>query len=193
MQLFSKLYNRAIQWAKHQHAPFYLAGLSFVESSIFPIPPDFMMAPMMLAKPIKAWKYAAIATIFSTLGGIFGYILGMFFIKLIYPFIIKFGYIDTYEQVHHWFHLWDFWIVLLAGFTPIPYKVFTIAAGAVNMSLFPFIVASFIGRGGRFFLIATLIYFYSNKMETWVYKYIDSAGWLLISGITIAYLILKVG
>lgn len=188
MQFFSKLYNRIIQWAKHPHAPFYLAGLSFAESSIFPIPPDFMLAPMALAKPNKAWQYALIATTCSTLGGILGYILGMFFIKLIYPFFIKFGYATTYQQVEHWFLIWDFWIIFLAGFTPIPYKLFTVAAGAVSMPLMPFIIGSLIGRGGRFFLVATLIRHSGSKMETLIYKYIDRTGWFLLAGVCVGYL-----
>ena len=192
MQFFSGLYRRIIEWAKHRHAPFYLAGLSFTESSVFPIPPDFMLAPMMLAKPKKSWEYAFIATLFSTLGGIFGYIIGMFFIKLIYPWIVQLGYATTYQQVEHWFRIWDFWIIFLAGFTPIPYKIFTIAAGAVGMPLFPFIVASFIGRGGRFFLVAALIYFRADKMEAFVYKYIDRAGWLLMGSVLVIYLAVRV-
>ncbi len=188
MQLFSKIYHKVIQWAKHPHAPLYLAGLSFAESSVFPIPPDFMLAPMALAKPIKAWQYALIATICSTLGGIFGYILGTFCIKLIYPLLIKLGYATTYQQVEHWFLIWDFWIVFLAGFTPIPYKVFTIAAGAVSMPLIPFVVASLIGRGGRFFLLAALIRLRADKMEALIYKYIDRAGWWLLISICLAYL-----
>jgi membrane protein YqaA with SNARE-associated domain len=192
MQFFSKLYQRMIKWAKHPHAPFYLAGLSFAESSVFPIPPDFMLAPMALAKPIKAWQYALIATTSSTLGGILGYILGMFCIKLIYPLFIKFGYATTYQQVEHWFLLWDFWIIFLAGFTPIPYKLFTVAAGAASMPLAPFILGSLVGRGGRFFLVAALIRRNGSKMETLIYKYIDRAGWLLMASILLAYIFSRV-
>jgi membrane protein YqaA with SNARE-associated domain len=188
MQFFSKIYHQIIQWAKHPHAPLYLAGLSFAESSIFPIPPDFMLAPMALAKPIKAWQYAFIATTCSTLGGILGYVLGMFFFKLIYPLLIKFGCAATYQQVEHWFLVWDFWIIFLAGFTPIPYKIFTIAAGAVSMPLMPFVIASLIGRGGRFFLVAALIRLRPSQMEAFIYQYIDRAGWLLLATICLVYL-----
>ena len=192
MRFFSKVYHRVIQWANHPHAPFYLAGLSFAESSVFPIPPDFMLAPMAIAKPVKAWQYALIATVCSTLGGILGYVLGMFFIKLIYPFFIKFGYATTYQQVEHWFLIWDFWILFLAGFTPIPYKFFTLASGAVGMPLLPFVVGSLVGRGGRFFLVAGLIRRNGEKMETFIHKYIDKAGWLLIVSICLIYLAFKI-
>jgi membrane protein YqaA with SNARE-associated domain len=187
MRLFSRLYEKSIQWAAHRHAPIYLAALSFAESSIFPIPPDVILAPMSLAKPEHAWRYASITTFSSVLGGFFGYFLGMFFIKLIYPFIIQFGYLQTYQQVEHWFLIWDFWIIFLAGFTPIPYKIFTIAAGAASMPLLPFLIASMIGRGGRFFLVAALIHGNSERMQWLANKYIDRIGWFLVASIFLAY------
>lgn len=191
MRLFSKLYHKMIQWAAHPHASFYLATLSFAESSVFPIPPDVMLAPMTLAKPSKAWRYASITTLSSVAGGLFGYCLGMFFIHLIYPILDQLGYQQTYQQIQQWFLIWDFWIVFLAGFTPIPYKLFTIAAGAASMSLFPFLLASFIGRGARFFLVALLIHKQGSKIEPLLKKYIDWMGWALVLVMAIVYLLTK--
>lgn len=183
MPLFSALYDKIIQWAKHPRAPFYLAALSFAESSIFPIPPDFMLAPMILAKPLKVWRYALITTASSVLGGIVGYSIGFFFIKLMYPFIIQLGYQPLYQQVESWFLAWGIWIILFAGFTPIPYKLFTIASGAVGLPLLPFVLASVIGRGMRFFLVATLLDRYGHKMQSLIYRYVDRAGWFVASAI----------
>lgn len=192
MRLFSYLYNKTLQWSHHRHAPFYLALLSFAESSVFPIPPDVILVPMSLAKPNLALRYALITTVSSVLGGLFGYYLGMFFIKLIYPLLTYFGYLETYQQAKNWFLVWDFWIIFLAGFTPIPYKLFTIAAGASNMSLLPFILASCIGRGGRFFLVAALIRGNSEKMYAFANKYVDYLGWFLVLSVALAYIVIRI-
>lgn len=191
MRFFSRLYEKIMQWAGHPRATTYLAVLSFAESSIFPIPPDFMLAPMTLAKPTKAWHYAFIATCGSVIGGILGYFIGFFFIKLIYPFLVQYGYQAIYHRVEDWFLVWDFWVIFLAGFTPIPYKIFTLASGAVNVPLFPFIIASIIGRGARFFLVAALLYRYGDRMQALVHRYIDRAGWFLVATISLIYLVFK--
>lgn len=151
MKLFSALYDRVMKWARHSHAQYYLAILSFAESSFFPIPPDVMLAPMSLAKPRSALWYALLTTITSTLGGIFGYVIGVFFFTLIHPYLVRFGYWPVYSQIQHYFNVWGFWIIFIAGFSPLPYKLFTIAAGTMHIALVPFIIASFIGRGSRFF------------------------------------------
>ncbi len=173
MKLFSALYSRVMIWSRHPHAAWYLAGLSFAESSFFPIPPDVMLLPMSLAKPDKALRFALITTLFSVIGGIFGYIIGWGFFEMIHPLLIKFGYQAAYIEASHWFHEWGFWAVLVAGFTPIPYKVFTIAAGSLMMPIIPFIMASFIGRGGRFFLVAILMKVGGTKLENFLLKTID--------------------
>lgn len=167
-------------WARHPHAIYYLGILSFLESSVFPIPPDVMLAPMSLANPRRAWWYAFVTTITSTLGGLFGYIIGMFFFALIHPWLIHFGYWDTYLRVQHWFDLWGFWIIFVAGFSPLPYKVFTIAAGTLHIALLPFTIASFIGRGSRFFLVAGLMALGGERMEQLLRKYIDHIGWVTV-------------
>lgn len=189
MRIFSKLYGWMMQWSHHRHAPYYLFGVSFAESSFFPIPPDVMLAPMSLAKPDRALYYAFITTLASVLGGIFGYIIGMFFLKLVYPYIIYFGYEHTYTEIMTWLDKWDFWVMFLAGFTFIPYKIFTIAAGATSMHWAPFILGSIIGRGGRFFLVALIIKWGGRQMENVLNQYVDRIAWITIALAGLGYLI----
>jgi membrane protein YqaA with SNARE-associated domain len=189
MGLFSKLYDKTLQWSQHPHAPYYLGGLSFIEASLFPIPPDIMLAPMTLSQPQKAWRYATLTTITSVIGGLFGYVLGMFFLSIIYVFIQKFGYIPVYEQAQTWFQEWGFLALFIAAFTPIPYKVFTIAAGAMSMALLPFIIASIIGRAARFYLVAGLMKWGGKPMEHLLRRYIDILGWLVFIVIGFSILI----
>lgn len=185
VKIFSLLYAKMMLWAKHPHAPYYLGILSFAESSFFPIPPDVMLAPMALAKPNKAWWYAFLTTLTSTVGGLFGYAIGLFFFALIHPLIVHFGYWDAYLKIQHWFNTYNFWIIFIAGFSPLPYKLFTIAAGTMQISLLPFIVASFISRGSRFFLVAGLMFWGGEKMERLLRRYVDWIGWVSVLLITI--------
>ncbi|WP_428603213.1 YqaA family protein [Sedimenticola sp.] len=180
MRLFSKLYARVLQWSRHRHAPRFLAGLSFAESSFFPVPPDIMLAPMTLANPGKAWKFATLTTIASVLGGLLGYLIGLFAFELVEPLLKGAGYFPKYLQVREWFTEWGFWAIFLAGFSPIPYKLFTISAGVISMALLPFILASVIGRGARFFLVAGLMAWGGERMEESLHKYIDRIGWITV-------------
>lgn len=189
MKLFSALYNLMLNWSRHRHAPYFLFGLSFAESSVFPIPPDVMLAPMALAQPSKAWYYATLTTLSSVLGGLFGYLLGMFCFAFIYPYLVRFGYEPMYLTIVEWFKLWGFWIIFIAGFSPIPYKLFTVAAGAIGMPILPFTLASIIGRGGRFFLVSGLMRWGGARMEQMLKTYIDRLGWGLLIILVLAYLI----
>lgn len=180
MKLFSGLYKRVMQWSRHRHASRYLAGLSFAESSFFPIPPDVMLAPMSMARPEHAWRFASITTIASVIGGIFGYLIGLFAFEMIEPMLVDLGYHEKYLQAKSWFDEWGFWAIFVAGFSPIPYKIFTITAGVISMALVPFLLASAIGRGARFFLVAGLMAWGGEKMENKLHQYIDLLGWLTI-------------
>ncbi len=191
MKLFSPLYERALHWSRHRHAPWYLAGLSFAESSFFPIPPDVMLAPMSLANPARAWWFAALTTLASVIGGLFGYGIGVFAFDLIEPLLHDAGYWPKYLQAKSWFDEWGFWAVLLAGFSPIPYKIFTITAGAIAMPLLPFALASVIGRGARFFLVAALMAWGGERMEALLRRYIDRIGWLLVVAVVAAFMIYR--
>jgi len=180
MKLFGHLYDRVIGWSRHRHAERYLAALSFAESSFFPIPPDVMLAPMTLARPERGWRFALTTTVASVLGGLAGFAIGWFALDLIQPLLLRLEYWDAYERASHWFDRWGFWAVLIAGFSPVPYKVFTIAAGALNMFLPGFILASVLGRGGRFFLVAGLLILGGAKMERGLRRHIDTLGWISV-------------
>ena len=180
MKLFSGLYSRVMQWSRHRHASRYLAGLSFAESSFFPIPPDVMLAPMSMAKPEQAWRLATITTLASVIGGLFGYLIGWFAFEAIEPFLHEIGYHEKYLQAKSWFDEWGFWAIFVAGFSPIPYKIFTITAGVISMAFLPFVIASLIGRGARFFLVAGLMSWGGEKMEKKLHQYVDLLGWLTI-------------
>ena len=190
MRLFSHLLEMVMGWAEHRHASYYLAGLSFAESSFFPIPPDVMLAPMTLAKPERAWRFALVTTIASVLGGIAGYLIGMFAFELVEPLLHRAGYWQRYLDAREWFAVWGVWVVFLAGFSPIPYKIFTITAGVVGMVFLPFIVASFVGRGARFFLVVWLMRMGGSKMEGILKQYIDRIGWLLVIVVVVGYFLL---
>ncbi len=189
MKIFTKLYDLSLSWAKHPKAPFYLGGVSFAESSFFPVPPDVMLMPMCLAKPDQAYKFAFITTIFSLLGSILGYAIGAMLFDWVWPIIERLHYVDKYNQIVQFFVDYGFWIVFLAAFTPIPYKLFTIAAGATSMMLVPFLIASLIGRGARFYLVAFLMKQGAEKYEDKIRQFIDwiGYGFILVVVLFIAY------
>ncbi len=180
-----------MQWARHPRAPWFLGGLSFAESSFFPIPPDVMLAPMALARPHRAFRYALLTTLASVAGGALGYVIGIFFFELIAPLLHEAGYWEKFELARRWFDEYGFWAILIAGFSPVPYKVFTIAAGAMVMPFPPFLIASSIGRGMRFFLVAGLMKWGGESMERKLHLYIDYLGWAAVAGGVTGYLLLK--
>jgi membrane protein YqaA with SNARE-associated domain len=185
MRIFGPLYDRVIQWSKHRHAERYLAALSFSESSFFPIPVDVMLAPMCLANLGKAWRYAFIAMLFSVIGGVAGYFIGYGAFESIRPWLADSSYWAAYETSRDWFERYGIWVVFVAGFSPIPYKVFTIAAGAAALNFPVFIVASALGRGARFFLVAGLLVWGGVQFEVSLRKYVERIGWITV-GIVVA-------
>ncbi len=193
MRIFSKLYDRVLNWSRHPHAPWYLGGLSFAESSFFPIPPDVMLAPMSLAQPLRAWRFALLTTVASVLGGMLGYLIGVYAFDMVQPWLHQAGYWPAYLRVNEWFSTWGFWAVFLAGFSPIPYKLFTISAGVLGMAFFPFVLASAIGRGGRFFLVAGLMRWGGEKMEQSLRLYIDRISWSLVVVLIVLYFLISSG
>lgn len=188
MKLFSPFYRRAMAWSRHPRAPWYLGIMSFAESSFFPVPPDVMLAPMSLAQPHRAWQFALLTTLTSVAGGLFGYIIGYFAIEALLPWLQASSYASAYATAVAWFGEWGFWAVFIAGFSPIPYKVFTIAAGALSMALLPFTLASFIGRGTRFFLVAGLMKWGGARMEEALHRYVDRLGWATVAVLVLAVL-----
>lgn len=188
MKLFSYLYMRMLAWSKHQFAPYILAGVAFSESSFFPIPPDVMLVSMGLANQKNLWRLALITTVSSVLGGVFGYLIGTFFIDALIPFIQSHGYYQQYQHIVSWFNHWGVWVVFLAGFSPIPYKLFTIGAGALSMPFIPFCLASFISRGLRFYLVAGLLIVCGEKIDKHLRRTIDLIGWSAVTIFVIVYL-----
>lgn len=180
MRLFGPLYDAALRWAAHRHAERYMAALSAAESVIFPVPPDVMLAPMTLACPSGWWRFATVCTIASVLGGLLGYLLGWLALDVVWPLIEGLGKAETFVEVSGLFQRYGFWIVFLAGFTPIPYKVFTISAGATGIGLVPFVLASLVGRGGRFFLVTGLMAWGGVRMESVLRRYVEALGWLAV-------------
>ena len=191
MRLFGPLYDRVLGWAAHPRARWYLGALSFAESSFFPVPPDVMLAPMALARPVDAWRLAMLTTITSVLGGVLGYLIGYFALDLVEPWMVSAGYWEGYLQVRGWFETWGFWAVLAAGFSPIPYKLFTVAAGALAMFMPAFVLASVIGRGGRFFLVAGLIRWGGAPMEARLRRNVEFLGWLFVGLLLVAWFLVQ--
>lgn len=192
MRIFQWMYDKTLQWSRHRHAERYLAGLSFTESIIFPIPPDVMLAPMALAQPEKAWRLAWVTTLFSVLGGALGYLLGLWLYEpVVLPTVEFFGAQETFALVERWFTDYGVWIVFVAGFSPIPYKLFTVGAGLMNMAFLPFLIASFIGRASRFFLVAALMYWGGEKMQKKLRDIVDALGWGTVAIAVVLYLVYR--
>lgn len=191
MKIFSHIYDRVMAWSKLPNAPWYLGILSFAESSFFPVPPDVMLAPMCLANPSKAWRFAGLTAVTSLLGGLLGYLIGATAFDYIAPYLQDSHYWSAFQTAEIWFKDWGVWAIFIAGFSPIPYKIFTIAAGALAMPLLPFTIASLIGRGARFYMVAGLMKWGGPTMEANLKKYVDRIGWATIVLIIIAVIISK--
>ncbi|MFC4291488.1 YqaA family protein [Sphingorhabdus arenilitoris] len=169
--MLKRLYEWTLEKAAHRHAERWLFGISFIESSFFPIPPDVVLAPMCLARPEKAWRYALICTIASVLGALLGYAIGFFLFETIGQAILNFyGLADQFDSFAQSFNEQGWLIVLLAGFTPLPFKVITIAAGSTAMPLYILIAASIVARSARFFLVSGLLRFFGAPMKAWIDK-----------------------
>lgn len=188
MKVFGWLYEKVLSWSQHRRAPAILAGLSFTESVIFPIPPDVMLAPMAMTQPEKAWRFALITTIASVCGGIAGYWLGYFlFDPIVIPLVEWAGYQQKLATVTQWFHAYGFWIIFIAGFSPLPYKLFTVTGGMLSVAFVPFVMGSLISRGLRFFLVAWLLKTGGPKMALKLRKYVDRIGWGMVVLAIVAY------
>jgi membrane protein YqaA with SNARE-associated domain len=191
MSPFRRLYDWMLRAARHPHADWYLGTISAAESSVFPVPPDVMLAPMVLARP-QHWHYlAALTTVASVIGGAVGFAIGYYALDFALPLIDRLGYTEAYHTAVDWFARYGFWAVIVAGFTPIPYKVFTISAGAALMPLAPFMLASLLGRGTRFFLVAGLVRAVGPRIEPLVLRHINWFGWLFLLLLVAGFLLVK--
>ncbi len=188
--LFRRLYDWTLSLAERKSAPTWLAGLSFAEASFFPIPPDVLLIPLCLGAVRKAIKFALICSVASVLGGIAGYCIGAFAWDTTQEFF--FQYVpgvtpEAYLRIEKWYGEWGWVIVLLAGFSPIPYKLFTIASGALGMAFLPFVLASAARRSARFFLVALLLAWFGEPMKDLIDRHFNKLallfGILLVGGV----------
>jgi len=184
--LTKKIYDYTLNLAGKKNALAWLFAISFIESSFFPIPPDIMIIPMVLATPKRAYQIAGVALIASVLGGYFGYAIGVFGFEVIAKPLLEFyGYIDNFHKFEDYYHLYGAWIVFGAGITPFPYKIITIASGVVRLDLVVFTIASVLARGIRFYLIAWLLKRFGAPMKTFIEKNLNL--------LSILFLILLIG
>lgn len=189
MNIFSGLFIKTMHLAQHPKAKWYLAGVSSSEAAFFPIPPDVLLIPMILAKPVDAWRLAWLTTWTAVLGSLLGYAIGFFAIEWLLPYIHDWGYADTYQQAKDFFAEYGVWAVLVGSFTPIPFKVFTITAGAMDMSLLPFVAIAFFGRAKRFYLVAAAMKYGGVKALPLIQKYTDALGWTFVALTVVAVLL----
>ena len=184
--MLRRLYDRVMDLAGHRHAEPALAGVAFIESSVFPIPPDVMLMPMAYAHPKRAFRYAAVATVASVLGGLLGYAIGFFLFETVGRAILEFyGFSEKFETFALNYNEHGEAIVFFAGLTPFPFKVITIASGVTGLALLPFLAASIAARGLRFFLVCALIYWFGPPVREFVERHL---GW-----VTLIFAILLVG
>ena len=188
--LIRRLYDWTLSLAERKSAPSWLAGLSFAEASFFPIPPDVLLIPLCLGAVRKALKFAFICSIASVLGGIAGYCIGAFAWENTQDFFYRYvpGFTpEAYLRIEEWYGEWGWIIVLLAGFSPIPYKIFTIASGALGMAFLPFVLASAASRSARFFLVALLLAWFGEPMKGLIDRHFNKLallfGILLVGGV----------
>jgi membrane protein YqaA with SNARE-associated domain len=166
-----ELYHWTMSLAGHRHAMLALAIVSFVESSVFPIPPDILIIPMVLASREKAWRIALLCSVASVLGGLAGYGIGYFFYESLGKPVLEFyGYAEKFAQFQGFYHEWGAWIVGGAGLTPFPYKLITIASGVTNLDIVVFTVASTLSRGLRFFIVAGLLWYFGDTIRIFIEK-----------------------
>lgn len=155
--MLRSLYNWTMRQAAGRHAPWAMGIISFTESSFFPLPPDIVLAPLVVARPEKAWRYATICTLASVAGGILGYAIGYFLTDLGLWLLRMLGQADGLQTFQRFFDEWGLWVILIKGLTPVPYKLVTIASGLAEFPFWIFVLASLVTRGGRFFLVAWVV------------------------------------
>ena len=171
MSFLRPAYDRVVRLSAGPHALYALAAVSFAESSFFPIPPDILLIPMVLAARQRAWLIAAVCTIASVLGGFLGYAIGYFaFESIAEPLLRFYGGVERYEELQALYQRWGAWLIIIKGATPIPFKLVTIASGAFHFDLFTFFVCSLVTRGVRFFLLAALLRRFGEPIRLFVEK-----------------------
>ena len=183
------LYNKTMALAGHPQAIFLLGAVSFIEASFFPIPPDVMLIPMVLMNPSRAWLFALVATAFSVLGGVFGYIIGTFsYEHIAEPLLYSLGKEAQMVDFSNKYNEIGFWAVITAGISPIPYKVVTIMSGATNLNFAVFLGASMASRGVRFFVVAGLLHFYGHEIRDFIERYLNWVFMLFVVLLVVGFI-----
>ncbi len=186
------LYDRIMALAAHRHAGWVLGAVAFAESSVFPIPPDALLIPMILARPRAAFRLALLATVASVAGGLLGYAIGLALWETVGRAIVAFyGYEAEFARLRDLYAEWGLWIVAVAGFTPFPYKVVTIASGVVGFPVLPFLLASAVSRAGRFFLVAALLRIFGEAVRDFVERRLGLLTLLFVVLLVGGFLVLR--
>jgi len=184
--ILRRLYDVCMEWLERPWGIYVLFAIAFVESSFFPIPPDVFLVALAIALPKKSFKYAAVCAVGSVLGGAFGYALGLWAMEGVgMPIVSLYGLMDKYEQVQHLYQKYDGLAIFAAGFTPLPYKLFTITAGAFDINFLTFMVVSLLSRSARFFLVAAFIYYFGAPVKSYIDRYFNL--------LSIAFMVLLIG
>lgn len=193
MKLFQPIYEKAMHWAAHPRAERFLAGLSFVEAIIFPVPPEVMLAPMTLAKPQRWFRYATVSLVFSLIGAVIGYLLGHFAFESVRPLLEWLGWLERIDVMVEKLRIdaaqspWTaFWLLVIAGFLPIPLKIFTWASGIVGVPMLPFLASMLVGRGKRVYLLCGALRLGGPRAEAALHRWIEPIGWIAVALIALA-------
>lgn len=190
--MLRRLYDSVLALAASRHAPWWLAVISFTESSFFPIPPDALLIPMCLARPDRAWRLALICTVSSVVGGAFGYFIGYALFEVLATPVIQFYHYEAaFERFRAMYAEYGLWVILVKGFTPIPYKIVTIASGAADFNFGVFMLASLATRGARFFLVAGLLRAYGEPVRLFIEKRLTLVTTVGVAGIIGGFVLLK--
>ena len=192
MRYIDKIYKWTLKKAGHPKATSFLAFISFIESSIFPIPPDIILIPMILSNKSKAWLYALICTISSVAGGILGYVIGAFFFDTIGKIILEtYNFLDNFIYFKNYYEKNGIWIVLGGGFTPFPYKLITVASGFFSLNFYLFVIISVLSRGLRFFIIATLLWYFGDRVKFFIEKNLGKLTVIFFILLLIIFVLIK--
>ncbi|HTI82282.1 MAG TPA: YqaA family protein [Acetobacteraceae bacterium] len=190
--MLHRLYMRTLALAASPRATWWLFGIAFAEASFFPVPPDALLVPMALARPDRAWRFAAICTLGSVIGGALGYYIGYaVFDQLARPVLAFYGYGDRFAAFQDTYARWGLWVILVKGLTPIPYKIVTIASGAARFNFGVFMAASLVTRGARFFLVATLLRFFGTPVRDFIERRLTLVTSLLALGVVGGFVVLR--
>ena len=190
--MLRRLYDKVIALSASRHAPWWLAVISFAEASFFPIPPDVLLIPMVLALRQRAWMLALVCTIASVAGGALGYFIGYaLFEVLATPLLHAYHYEAAFARFKDSYAEYGLWVILLKGVTPIPYKIVTIASGAASFNFWVFMAASVATRGARFFLVAALLYFFGPPMRAFIEKRLGLVLLGVLGGIIFGFVVLR--